>query len=280
MSQHLYPEGITIRLGYEMAFDFSAVTPMLLMLYVHPCQSSSLLRPDKVETDPTVPVEDFCDAFGNRCGRLVAPAGHFRLYSDTFVQNDGNPDPVVLEARQLPVAELPEETLPFLKPSRYCETDLLMETAWDLFGTTEEGWKRVQAVCDWVNSHIRFGYEFARPDMSAWQAFREGRGVCRDITHLAITLCRCLNIPARYASGYLGDIGIEPLPYPMDFNAWFEAYLDGHWYTFDARHNRPRIGRVLMARGRDAADTPLTTCFGLNTLVSFRVWTELANESG
>jgi transglutaminase-like putative cysteine protease len=276
MSGRRMPEGIRIRLGYEMVFECAASTPMLLMLYVHPDQRESLLASDEVRTEPAVAVEEFLDEFGNRCGRLVAPPGGLRLYCDTVVGSDGRPDPAAPGARQLPVAELPAETLPFLRASRYCETDLLMESAWNLFGNTPEGWGRVQAVCDWVHDHIRFGYEFARADMTAREALEGGRGVCRDITHLAVSFCRCLNIPARYASGYLGDIGIDPLPYPMDFNAWFEAYLEDRWHVFDPRHNRPRIGRVLMARGRDAADTALTTCFGPHTLISFRVWTEEA----
>nr|WP_298035883.1 transglutaminase family protein [uncultured Desulfuromonas sp.] len=267
-------KGMTIRLGYELVFHFTAPTPLLLMLKTHPSRASSLLEPDHLHTDPSVEITEFIDCFGNRCGRTVAPAGRFRIWTDALASDSGEPDPVCAEARQHPVPELPVETLPFLAGSRYCDTDRLTEAAWDMFGSAPEGWGRVQAICDWVHANIRFGYEYARPTMSAWDTFTERVGVCRDFMHLAISFCRCMNIPARYACGYLGDIGVPPVPYPMDFSAWFEAYLDGRWHTFDARHNIPRIGRVLMARGRDAGDVALTTAFGLNTLVGFTVWTD------
>jgi transglutaminase-like putative cysteine protease len=269
-----------IRLGYEMVFEAPVATPMLLLLYVHPSRATTLKRPDRVRTDPEIPVEEFLDGHGNRCGRIVAPAGTLRLWGDTLVEDSGEPDPVHPDAVQHPVEELAPEVLPFLLPSRYCEVDRLSEIAWQLFGHTPTGWGRVQAVCDWVHANVQFGYEFARPTKTAHDVYTERRGVCRDFTHLAVTFCRCLNIPARYATGYLGDIGIPPAPFPMDFSAWFEVFLGGYWHTFDARHNVPRIGRVLMARGRDAVDVALTTSFGTTALKHFRVWSdEVADAS-
>jgi transglutaminase-like putative cysteine protease len=208
------------------------------------------------------------------CGRLVAPAGTLRLTNDLLVWDSGERDPVPVNAVQHPVEELPAECLQFLLPSRYCEVDLLNDRAWELFGATAPGWERVTAVLDWVHTNVRYGYEFARPTKTALDVHSEGTGVCRDFQHLAITFCRALNIPARYASGYLGDIGIPPVPIAMDFHAWFEVYLGGRWYPVDARHNVPRIGRVLMARGRDATDTALTTAFGSSKLLNFKVWSD------
>jgi transglutaminase-like putative cysteine protease len=224
-------------------------------------------------------LQEFSDAFGNRCGRLVAPPGKLRLWNDTVVEDTGAPDVVRPDARQHPVEELPPEVLPYLLGSRYCEVDRLSDAAWELFGQTPLGWARVQAVCDWVHTQVRFGYQFARPTKTAFEVYTERQGVCRDFTHLAVTFCRCLNIPARYATGYLGDIGVPAAPFPMDFSAWFEVYLDGQWFTFDARHNVPRIGRVLMARGRDAVDVALTTSFGPANLEKFTVWTDEVQDA-
>jgi transglutaminase-like putative cysteine protease len=267
-----------IRLGYDLQFEVPAPAALLLLLFVHPSRSADLRRPDRVRVEPAVPVEEFTDTFGNRCGRLLAPAGTLRLWNDTVVEDSGAPDAVVPDAVQHPVEELPPETLPYLMSSRYCEVDRLGDAAWALFGNTPLGWGRVQAVCDWVHGNVRFGYPFARPTKTALEVYQERAGVCRDFTHLAITFCRCLNIPARYATGYLGDIGVPPVPDPMDFSAWFEVYLNDRWYTFDARHNRPRIGRVVMARGRDAVDVALTTSFGPTPLQQFRVWTDEVSE--
>jgi len=263
-----------LRLGYELIFNVPAPVPMLLLLYTHPERAATLRKADSVRTEPEVPLEHFIDAFGNRCARLVAPAGRFRLWNDSVVEESGNPDPVCPEAKQLAVEDLAPDTLPFLLASRYCEVDRLADIAWNLFGNTPPGWARVQAVCDWVHEHVVFGYEHARSTKTAFDVYTEKKGVCRDFTHLAITFCRCLNIPARYATGYLGDIGVPPAPFPMDFSAWFEVFLDGRWFTFDARHNVPRIGRVLMARGRDAVDVALTTSFGPTALEKFTVWTD------
>lgn len=218
-------------------------------------------------------IEDFVDPFGNRCARGLAPAGRVRLWSDALVEDDGQPDIVDWNARQHPVLDLPVETLLFLRGSRYCETDRLVDLAWSMFESAPEGWARVQAICNWVNWNVRYAPDQASPTRTAWDVYAERTGVCRDFVHLAVTFCRCMNIPARYATGYLGDIGIPAQPSPMDFHAWMEVYLDGRWYTFDPRHNTPRIGRVLMARGRDAADVPMTTAFGKTTLLGFTVHT-------
>jgi len=267
-----------IRCGYEMVFELPGPTPMLLALNVHPCRQADLLHPDPIRTEPEIPVERYVDGFGNPCARIVAPAGRLRLWTDTVARDSGLPDPVVPDAQEVCVADLPTEALQFLLGSRYCEVDSLSDTAWRLFGHTPRGWHRVQAVVEWVHRHVTFGYEFARSTKTAREVLGERCGVCRDFQHLAITFCRALGIPARYATGYLGDIGVDPNPNPMDFSAWFEAYLGGRWYTFDARHNRPRIGRILMATGRDATDVALTTSFGSATLTSFRVWTGLLGD--
>lgn len=267
-----------IRIGYEIVFDLPVAVPMMLMLYTHPSRAGTIKKPEQFRIEPDIPVEEFIDSFGNRCGRIVAPAGQLRLWNDAIVEDSGQPDPVNWNADQLAVPDLPAETLQYLLSSRYCEVDLLSDIAWNLFGQTPPGWARVQAICDWIHANVRYGYEYARPTKTAYEVYKERAGVCRDFTHLAITFCRCLNIPARYASGYLGDIGVAPMPTPMDFHAWFEVFLDGQWYTFDARHNVPRVGRVLIARGRDAVDVALTTSFGPNKLLKFNVWTDEVPE--
>lgn len=268
-----------IRLGYELRYECAQATPMLLMLHVHYTRTADLLSADNMSTDPWVPLSMYRDGFGNWCTRLVAPPGLTRISADATIIDRGEPEPVVSEAEQQPVERLPEETLVYLLGSRYCDTDNLSASAWSLFGNTLSGWARVQAICDFVHEHLEFGYPFARSTRTASEAFHERRGVCRDFAHLAITLCRCLNIPARYCTGYLGDIGVPPVDAPMDFSAWFEAYVGGHWYAFDARHNVPRIGRVLVARGRDAADVAISTTFGPCWLRGFKVWTDEVKET-
>jgi transglutaminase-like putative cysteine protease len=263
-----------IRVGYELAFECAQPTPMILMLRIHPSQLSGVLVPDPLVSTPAVQISTYRDGFDNVCTRIVAPAGRIRLSTDAVVTCAGEPDRISASARQSPVQNLPEETLVFLLGSRYCETDKLSQVAWDLFGKMPEGWPRVQAICDYVHRHIAFGYEHASPSKSAFDAFLQAKGVCRDFAHLAIALCRCMNIPARYCTGYLSDIGVPPPYAPMDFAGWFEAYLDGRWHTFDPRNNVPRIGRILIARGRDAADVPISNTFGQNTLELFKVWTE------
>ena len=268
-----------IRVGYEFIYNCPQTTPMILMVHIHYSRASDMVMPDYLTTDPSVPITSYRDAFGNWCSRIVAPSGRMRFKSRAIIKDTAEPDVVVPSAQQHAVEDLPEETLVFLLGSRYCETDRLAQAAWKLFGQSPPGWTRVQAICDYVHNHITFGYEHARSTKTAWEAFNEGTGVCRDYAHLAIALCRCMNIPARYCTGYLGDIGTPPPYGVMDFAAWFEVYLGGRWYTFDARNNVPRIGRVLIARGRDAVDVAIATTFGPTTLESFTVWTEEIGES-
>jgi transglutaminase-like putative cysteine protease len=262
-----------IRVGYKIVYNLPQPTPMILALNVHPTRASDLIRPDTMRTDPSVPITPYRDGFGNSCSRIVAPQGRILITADAVVNDSGVPDAVSPWAEQVMVPELPEETLTFLLGSRYCETDRLSETAWSLFGQSPTGWGRVQAICDFVHQHLTFGYQYARPTKTAWEAYGERTGVCRDFAHLAITFCRCMNIPARYCAGYLGDIGVPPSSAPMDFAGWFEAYLGGAWHTFDPRNHVPRIGRIVIARGRDATDVAITTTFGPTQLESFRVWT-------
>jgi transglutaminase-like putative cysteine protease len=265
---------LNIGIGYELLYHFPQPTPMLLMLNVHYSRASDIVVPDNMTTTPSVPISAYRDSFGNWCTRLVAPAGQVRIAGAGTVRDSGLPDPTVPHAIQHEVQNLPEEVLVFLLGSRYCETDELSQTAWHLFGHTPPGWSRVQAVCDFVHNHIVFNYEHARPTKTAWQAYNEKQGVCRDYAHLAVAFCRCLNIPARYCTGYLSDIG-ETGPFSaMDFAGWFEAYLGGQWHMFDPRNNKPRKGRVLIARGRDATDVAITNTFGPNTLQKFTVWTD------
>ena len=263
-----------IRVGFEMTYDCPQPTPMIFNLNVHFTRVSDLLSRDDLAVDPPVPMGAYRDSFGNWCTRIVAPKGLTRVRADALVNDSGLPDVIVTQAQQIPVQDLPEETLLFLLGSRYCETDRLAETAWNLFGKAPMGWGRVQAICDYVHRHIAFGYEHARMTRTALEAYHDRTGVCRDYAHLAIAFCRCVNIPARYCTGYLGDIGMPPPYGTMDFAAWFEVYLGGHWHTFDARNNMPRIGRVLIARGRDASDVAISSTFGPNTLTQFRVWTD------
>jgi transglutaminase-like putative cysteine protease len=269
-----------IRLGYDIELENTQPHTIVGVLNVHPSRTGDLLEPDEVKVSPAIPVEPYRDSFGNLCTRLFAPQGTLRLSNSTLIRDSGQPDPVDWNARWVPVEKLPPETLVFLLASRYCEVDSrLGDMAWQLFGNITPGWALVQTICDWVHNQVTFGYEFARPNKTALEVSVERRGVCRDFQHLAITLCRCMNIPARYATGYLGDIGVPPVPCPMDFSAWFEAYLGDRWWTFDARHNCPRIGRVLMATGRDAADVAITTSFGTSLLRKFSVVTDEVVQS-
>ena len=266
-----------IRIGHELIFDLKAPVAMSLLLDLAPDRVADL-RAYKSCVEPNVPLHQFTDTFGNTCTRLHAPAGKIRLWADGVVEMTDAPDPIVESAEQHPVEELPDECLQFLFNSRYCEVDKLVPLAWDLFGHTPLGWARVQAICEWVHSKVTFGYAYARPTKSASDVVIERLGVCRDFAHTALTLCRCMNIPARYATGYLGDIGVPPSTSAMDFSGWFEVYLGGKWHTFDARHNARRVGRIVMARGRDATDCALTTSYGSAPLVGFKVWTDEVTE--
>jgi len=267
-----------MRLGCRLSFDLPAPTPMILLLNVHYSRASDLERPDLLVTDPPVTIEAYRDGFGNWCNRMVAPAGMMTISTDGVIRDEGLPDAADQTAGQIPVELLPAEALAYLLPSRYCETDVLSDFAWGQFNHHPQGWERVQAVCDFVHETVRFGYEHSRPTRTAVEALNEGVGVCRDYTHLAITLCRCLNIPARYCTGYVSDIG-QTVPCPaMDFAAWMEVYLGGRWWVFDPRNNDTRLGRVLIAQGRDAADVPLTHSFGRHELKGFEVWIDRVEE--
>jgi transglutaminase-like putative cysteine protease len=263
-----------IKAGYRIVYDTPGPTPMLLMLNVRPERAADLETPDTLLTEPVLPVHRYQDSFGNICSRVLAPAGRTTFRTDFVIHDSGLPDPVLPDAVQSPIEDLPDEVIKYLLPSRYCELEHLQNIALQIFGGSQPGWARVQAVCDYTHERIAFGYGHARPTKTAYEAHEERAGVCRDYAHLAITLCRCLNIPARYCTGYLGDIRVPVLPGPMDFSAWFEVWLGGGWRAFDARHNQPRIGRTLMGIGRDAADVAITTTFGPAFLSDFEVFTD------
>lgn len=267
-----------LHVGYELEFECPQPTPMVLMLTVHHSRAGDIITPDRMLAEPAISTASYRDGFGNWCSRIVAPAGRLKLAGSALLRDSGEPDPIVDAMHQHRVEDLPDEALVFLLGSRYCETDRLADIAWQLFGNAPTGAARVQAVCDYVHRHIAFNYQDARSTRTAWDALQEGRGVCRDYAHLAIAFCRCLNIPARYCTGYLGDIGVPPSAAPMDFAAWFEVYIGGAWQTYDARNNERRIGRVLIGRGRDATDVPISNTFGQNTLAGFRVWTDEVAE--
>ncbi|MDO6415585.1 transglutaminase family protein [Sphingomonas sp. BIUV-7] len=260
-----------IRAGYDITFNVDQPTPLLAMLSVHPSRNRDLQTPHRIETNPSVPIYDYVDGFGNIGTRVTIPAGGMMLSADFTIEDNGLVDASAEGKLQLPIEQLPDDVLVYLLGSRYCETDRLSDTAWALFSHIEPGWKRVQAIVEFTHNHIEFGYQHARPTKTAWDAHQEGLGVCRDYAHLAITLCRCMNIPARYCTGYLPDIDVPLTDAPMDFAAWFDVYLEDDWYTFDARNLHPRIGRILMARGRDATDAALTTVFGRSQLTGFTV---------
>ena len=268
-----------IKTGYDIRYESDVATPMIAMLSIRPERWRDLKTPQRITATPEVPLTDYVDGFGNVCTRLVVPAGGVLLSADFVIKDSGQPDRVNENAVQVPVEDLPADVLVYLLGSRYCETDRLSDAAWALFGQGPTGWARVQAIVQYAHERIEFGYHHARATKTAFEAHDERRGVCRDFAHLAITLCRCMNIPARYCTGYMGDIGIPKVDDPMDFSAWMEVYLDGEWYTFDARHNRPRIGRIVMAHGRDATDTALTTTFGPAALVGFDVHTDEIDET-
>jgi transglutaminase-like putative cysteine protease len=262
-----------IRAGYNIRLECEVSTPMQAMLSLHPSRNKDLTTPHRILTTPDVPIYDYVDGYGNVCSRVTIPPGGLTLECDFTVEDTGHADSVSPGAVQNSIEDLPDELLIYLLGSRYCETDRLADMAWSLFGGIEGGGNRVRAIVEFVHDHIEFGYHYARATRTAWEAYQEQRGVCRDFAHLAVALCRCMNIPARYCTGYLGDIGVAPADAPMDFSAWFDVFLGGEWHTFDARHARPRIGRILIARGRDATDTALTTTFGPTNLANFEVHT-------
>jgi transglutaminase-like putative cysteine protease len=260
-----------IKVGFEITYASVQPTPMVIMLSIHPSRQTDIIGTEIITAEPYVPIGFYRDSFDNICGRLVAPAGGVTLFGSALVRDSGLPDVVNPAAEQVPIEKLPDDLLLYLMPSRYCETDKLTDTAWSLFGNTKPGWERVAAITEFVHKHVTFGYEHAHHMKSAHDVYEQKSGVCRDFAHLAVAFCRCMGMPARYCTGYMGDIGIPPEPSPMDFSGWFQAYLSGEWYTFDARHNVPRIGRILMGTGRDAADVALSTSFGRMDLKKFIV---------
>jgi transglutaminase-like putative cysteine protease len=263
-----------IRYGFDVGITLPQPTPLITLLDIHDSRRGDIQSEMPFVTRPGVTVSTYRDLFGNSCRRMVAPAGSFSLSLDGTIADSGAADAVEPHLNEVPIPQLPDDVLVYLLGSRYCETDRLSDMTWKRFGNVEPGWSRVQAICDFVHEHLTFGYQHARATRTAAEAYEERIGVCRDFAHLAIALCRCLNIPARYVNGYLGDIGVPKDPAPMDFSAWCEVFLGGKWVTFDARHNRPRIGRIVVARGRDATDVPLFHTFGAHTLKSFKVWTD------
>ena len=268
-----------IRVGFEIRYEAVAAIPMVIMMRIHPSRERDIVGEETIITEPDVRIRYYHDSFGNVCGRLTAPPGGITFKLDALVRDTGLPDAIVPEVQQMPIEQLPDEVLLYLMASRYCETDRLTEFAWQQFGHTKPGWERVQTINAWVHNHVTFDYQQARPTKSAFDVFNEKQGVCRDFAHLALTLCRCMNIPARYVTGYMGDIGIPFDPAPMDLSGWYEVYLSGKWYTFDARHNKQRIGRILMATGRDAADVAISTTFGRMNLAKFHIVSDEVVES-
>lgn len=264
-----------IQIGFDIALRVTTPTALLYALRVHPSFEKDLVAPENIRIEPFVPVQEYKDLFGNRCGRIAVDAGLIRFTNNAVIRSNGELNAIAPDADYTDVRDLPLDTLPFIMPSRYCEADSeLLTLAWNQFGNVRGGWNKVQAICDFVHNRLRFDYQLARSNRTALESYREMTGVCRDFTHLAITLCRCLNIPARYVTGYLGDIGVPQDPAPMDFSAWFQAFVAGRWYTFDPRHNTRRIGMIPMAIGKDAADCALTTVFGLHTIENFQIVTQ------
>ena len=268
-----------IRCGFDITYLCQAPTPMSFLLSIRPEREPHLVSPQIIGFDPAIPSRTTRDAFGNRVTRILAPAGEIRVTADFTVEDSGLLDDMDTLAKQHDVQDLPDDVMVFLMPSRYCDTELLSDLAWSLFGGTPLGYERVKAIVDYAHNRIRFDYQQARATRTASEGHFEQVGVCRDFAHLAVTLCRCMNIPARYATGYLGDIGVPAVPDPMDFSAWFEVYLGGRWWTFDARHNKPRIGRIVMGYGRDAVDVAISTAFGSAPLRNFTVITEELPEA-
>jgi transglutaminase-like putative cysteine protease len=268
-----------IKAGYSLTYDCPQPTAMLLCLNIHTSRRIDLLSPQELKFSNNLKSWDYVDSFGNICTRITAPAGRTTISTVFEIYDTGLPDFVPFDAPQHDIRDLPDEVLVFLLGSRYCETDKLTDLAWSLFGQVAPGWPRVQAILDFVHNHLRFDYQLADRTRSAFDGYMQKVGVCRDFAHLALTLCRCMNIPARYCTGYLGDIKVDPVPGPMDFSGWFEVYLGGHWYTADARHNKPRVGRILMAIGRDATDVAISTQFGPAILSAFEVITEEVTSS-
>lgn len=267
-----------VRVGSEFVYEAEYPTPMVFLIRPRDNDIHRLLEEQRVVT-PDIPIHEYVDVFGNHQWRLTMPAGQTRLFYDAICDVDPNADPKMLHLPGTSVDQLPDETLMFTLPSRHCQSDLVMDEAWRLFGDVPDGWARVQAICDWLHSEVRYGYGASTSVTSGYEAYQQRHGVCRDFAHMGVMFCRAVNIPARYVYGFLPDINVPVDPIPMDFHAWFEAYIDGAWRTFDARHNKPRTGRVLIGRGRDAVDTAMVTSYGAARLVSMRVWADEVSDT-
>jgi transglutaminase-like putative cysteine protease len=265
-------ETLRVRVGCDFVYESEVPTPMLVIVRPR-TEYNHHLASEFRSIEPAIPIHEFIDGFGNAVWRLVAPPGVLRLRYDALCDVPADPDPIMPGLPKMPIEALPDDVLVYTLPSRHCQSDLLISDAWDLFGAVEGGWEQAQAVCDWIHTNITYG-KGSTSNTSSWDVYQERRGVCRDFAHMGVTLCRAMNIPARYVCGYLPDIGVEPDPTPMDFHAWFEVFLGGAWRTFDARHNRRRTGRVLIAAGRDAVDVSLATIYGGTRLTRMRVWAD------
>lgn len=269
-----------LRYGYRITLKSDGPMPLLTQMTARPERRLDLRAPETFRTNPSVPFSVHTDFFGNIRMRMTAPGGEFTLESDAIIADHGMFDPIYYAAQEMPIEALPDDVLIYLQSSRYCETELLYDAAAQQFGQVPAGWTRVQAISDFVHNRLQFSYGQADSFRTAKGAYDSQLGVCRDFAHLAVTLCRCMNIPARYVFGHLGDIGVPAPADPMDFCAWMEVYLSGRWWTFDPRNNRARIGRVKIGHGRDAADTPMITTFGTHTLTNFQVWTDEVDQNG
>jgi transglutaminase-like putative cysteine protease len=265
--------GMRLRVGCEFEYASPGQVPMLMLVRPQ-AGPEQQIEYESRWTEPQVSVADYVDSFGNSCWRFTAPSGEFRIRYDALVIVSGEPDIVVPNAPLIGVADLPDAALVYTLPSRYIQSDLLVQPAWELFGATQPTWSRVQAVCDWVHTNVNYETGSSDPTVTAMDVLQRRVGVCRDFALLATGLCRALNIPARYTFGYLPDIGVEPPDIAMDFHAWFEAYLGGRWYSFDARHNVPRVGRVVVGHGRDAVDVAMATQYAATSLTAMTVWAD------
>ncbi|MBA3946196.1 MAG: transglutaminase family protein [Herpetosiphonaceae bacterium] len=268
--------GLRVRVGCDFIYESEFPSPM--MVIVRPKEWPGHQMIDEVRTvEPEIPLHEYVDSFGNHVWRFVAPVGTLHLRYDALVEVPTTGDPHLPGLPKMPIEALPDDVVAYTLPSRYCQSDMFNDDAWRLFGGIQGGWEQVQAVCDWIHTNIRYG-KGSTSTTSSWDVYQAGVGVCRDFAHMGVTFCRALNIPARYVCGYLPDIHVEPDPTPMDFHAWFEVFLDGAWRSFDARHNRHRTGRTLIASGRDAVDVALATIYGSTKLANMTVWADLVDR--
>ncbi len=267
-----------LRIGFDFTIVSEIATPTAAIVRPRDSDAHALID-ERLTIEPALDLHRYQDSFGNLVWRWLAPAGTMTMRYDAIADRDRLPDEVLADLPGTPVSELPDEAIVYTLPSRYCPSDMVIGDAWNLFGATPDGWARVQAICDWAHANIAYGYGNSISTTSGYDAYLNRAGVCRDFAHIGVMFCRALNIPARYVYGYLPDIDVPYNPTPMDFHAWFEAYVGGAWRTFDARHNQPRVGRVVIARGRDAVDTAIMTSYGNSRLTGFTVWADEVNDA-